>query len=67
MQNILQRLERLEKHSGITADRLTVILKNGEKRSMLWSDALMLILSDEVSDLEGYGELAGLCKIMMKG
>ena len=67
MRNILQRLENLEKHSGIIADKLFVTLKNGETCQMLWSDALMLILENEVVSIDGQGELAGLCEIMMKG
>ena len=65
MQGIINRLRKLEQVSGVNADLVEVTLINGESQKMLWTDALMLVLSDEVSSVTGESELAGLCEIMM--
>ena len=64
--NALQRLENLERKTGALSDKVTVTYIDGTTKQLLWCEALELVLSNEISDIDGIGELAGLCKIMMR-
>lgn len=63
MREIGKRLKALEAVTARAEDAfLTVTLRDGSRRRMLWANAMLL---DGVADVEGEGELAGLAKVFL--
>ena len=63
MREIDKRLKALEAVTARAEDAfLTVTLRDGSRRRMLWADAMLL---DDVADVGGVGELAGLAKVFL--
>ena len=62
---IIRRLKILEKASGIDTDKVTITLSDGSTRRVLWTEALLAVLSNEVIEIDGTGDLYGLCQIML--
>lgn len=61
----IRRLQILERVSGIAADHVVITLSDGSTRRVLWTEALLAILNHEVIEIEGTGDLYGLCQIML--
>lgn len=62
---VIRRLQILEKASGVAADHVVITLSDGSTRRVLWTEALLAVLSNEVIEIDGTGDLYGLCQIML--
>lgn len=62
---IKSRLQALERTSSMAPEQITITFLDGSKQCVMWNEAVLAVLNDEVIEVEGSGDMYGLCLAML--